>query len=114
MVVGNAFSHCNGSCAFSVWEAIGPVFGKKNLSWGLSCVSESRASSLLLVLVTQPRHGSRTKRLSLLRVLSLPGKRVHRAVAYQGLLYCGLFTLLLLGNVSTCQNILQILSTLPI
>jgi hypothetical protein len=43
--------------------------------------------------------------LPLLRVLSFPGKqRVHRAVPQQRLLYCRLFTQLLLGNGFTCHS----------
>jgi hypothetical protein len=40
--------------------------------------------------------------LLLLRVLSLPGKhRVHRAASKQRLLYCRVFTQLLLGNINS-------------
>jgi hypothetical protein len=39
-----------------------------------------------------------------MRVLSLPAKLVHRPVPSQRLLYCHLFTQMLLGNVFTRHN----------
>jgi hypothetical protein len=41
----------------------------------------------------------------LLRVLSLLGRHVHRAVPYQQLLFCRLFTQLLLGNGPACHTV---------
>jgi hypothetical protein len=54
-----------------------------------------------------PARTAQKTSLPLFRVLSLPGKRVHRAVPYQRLFYCRLFTQRLLGSGSTCHNILR-------
>jgi hypothetical protein len=61
-----------------------------------------------------PARTSQKSSLPLFHVLSLPGKRVHRALPYQWLLYCRLFTQRLLGNGSTCHSILRCVRNLSL
>jgi hypothetical protein len=53
-----------------------------------------------------PTRTAQETSLPLLRVLSLPGKRVHGAVTLQWLWCCRLFTQPLLSNGSTCHNVI--------
>jgi hypothetical protein len=64
------------------------------------------ATSSLRPRYIAPARTTQKTSLSLLRVLSLQGKHVHRDVSQQRLLCCSLFTQLLHGNGSTCHNML--------